>query len=268
MATPVLSNKDHLDSARILNLPAPISDGEPIRKIDFESSMEGLAWKDNVRVATTGNLDLSSPGATIDGITMTNGDRVLVLLQTDQSENGIYVWTGASDPLTRAADSDTGEKLLNAIVPVDEGSSNAGTTWRQTQVEIDIDTDDVIFVPFGAAVPDASTTVKGKIEIATEAEVNAGTDTERAVTPATAKASIWRGRGKIQTIGDGSGTQFDVTHNFNTYDLHVEVWQTSGSRYKVECDISQPSANAVRINTAEAVAAGALAVRIREVPSE
>ena len=35
--------------------------------------------------------------------------------------------------------------------------------------------------------PDASTTVKGRIELATQAEVDAGTDTGRAVTPATLK---------------------------------------------------------------------------------
>lgn len=267
MATPVLSNKDHLDSARILNLPAPASDGEPIRRIDFETSIEGLSWKDNVRAATTGNIDLSSPGAAIDGVSMVSGNRVLVHLQSDESENGIYVWTGSGDPLTRAADADDGDKLLNAIVPVDEGSSNGGTTWRQTQVSITIDVSDIIFQTFGAAVPDASTTVKGKVELATQGEVDAGTDAERAVTPETAKNASWRGRGKIQVIGDNSNTQFDVTHNFSTYSVHVEVWQTGGSRYKVECDISQPNDNTVRVNTVSAPASGALEVRIREVPT-
>ena len=38
--------------------------------------------------------------------------------------------------------------------------------------------------------PDASTTVKGRIELATQAEVDAGTDTERAVTPATLKQYV------------------------------------------------------------------------------
>ena len=38
--------------------------------------------------------------------------------------------------------------------------------------------------------PDASTTVKGRIELATQAEVDAGTDAERAVTPATLKGLV------------------------------------------------------------------------------
>ena len=41
-----------------------------------------------------------------------------------------------------------------------------------------------------AAIPSASTTVEGKIELATSAEALAGTDTVRAITPATAKAII------------------------------------------------------------------------------
>ena len=36
----------------------------------------------------------------------------------------------------------------------------------------------------GGSVSDASTTVKGKIEIATNTEVQTGTDTARAITPA------------------------------------------------------------------------------------
>ncbi len=266
MATPVLADKDHNSVARILNLPAPASDNEPARKIDLTAAIEGLAWKDNVRAASTGNVNTASPGSAIDSVTLTSGDRILLKDQTAPAQNGIYVWTGAASPLTRAADASTGEELVNAVVIVDEGSSNAGTKWRQSEVAITLDTDDVVFGTFVDAVADASETVKGKIEIATQAEADGGTDDVRALTPLKAKTASWRGRGLVQSIGDGSSTQYDVTHNFNTYNVHVEVWQTSGSRYKVECDISQPSVNAVRINTAAAVASNALSVRIREVP--
>ena len=47
------------------------------------------------RVATTGNISLSAPGATIDGVTMVAGDYVLVWLQTTQMQNGTYIWNGA-----------------------------------------------------------------------------------------------------------------------------------------------------------------------------
>jgi len=267
MATPVLADKDHNNVARILNLPAPASDNEPARKIDLTAAIEGLAWKDNVRAASTGNVNTASPGASIDGVTLVSGDRILLKDQSAPAQNGLYIWTGAAAPLTRTADASTGLELVNAVVIVDEGTANAGTKWRQTQVDITLDTDDVVFGTFGDAVADASETVKGKIEIATQGETDTGTDDVRALTPLKAKTASWRGRGMVQAIGDGSGTQFDVTHNFNTRNLHVEVWQASGSYYKVECEISLPNANTVRINTAASVASNALNVVIREVPT-
>lgn len=53
-----------------------------------------------------------------------------------------------------------------------------------------------------AAVPDASTTVKGKVELATNAETVTGTDTTRAVTPAGLAAATPK-RYVAQLLGDG-----------------------------------------------------------------
>ena len=76
------SDLDFQNAARILNLPAPASANEPARLADLNSAVEGLSWKDSARVATQSNVNLSSPGATVDGITMVSGDRVLVRAQT------------------------------------------------------------------------------------------------------------------------------------------------------------------------------------------
>ena len=53
------------------------------------------------RVATTGNVTISAPGAAIDGVTLSNGDLVLVWLQTNGLENGLYVFNGAAAAMTR-----------------------------------------------------------------------------------------------------------------------------------------------------------------------
>jgi len=45
-------------------------------------------------VATTANITLSGT-QTVDGVTPTNDDRILVLFQTDQTENGIYLYNGS-----------------------------------------------------------------------------------------------------------------------------------------------------------------------------
>jgi hypothetical protein len=107
-------------------------------------SPTGSVWKDEVRVASSANLNTSSPGATIDGITLSNNDRVLLKAQTVASQNGIYVWTGAATALTRASDANAFGELEGAVVTVEEGT-DAGSTWRQTQVGGTINSSDVVW---------------------------------------------------------------------------------------------------------------------------
>jgi len=89
MAKAVHSNLDFLTTTRIVNLPDPSGAQEPATKAYVDSVVEGLGWKDSARVATQANINLSSPGASIDGVTMLTGDRILVRAQTAGAENGI-----------------------------------------------------------------------------------------------------------------------------------------------------------------------------------
>ncbi len=89
----------------------------------------GLAWKVAVRVATTANITLSGI-QTIDGVAVIVGDRVLVKNQTLGQNNGIYVV--ASGAWTRSTDSDTGAKMLQATVGIEEGTVNADTIYTCT----------------------------------------------------------------------------------------------------------------------------------------
>jgi hypothetical protein len=125
------SNLNFVGGAKVTGLPASSAAGEPVVHEQLQQAIEGLAWKDSVRVATQSNINLSAPGATIDSVTMVSGDRFLARSQTAQTENGIYVWNGAATPATRALDASTFDELESAVVTVDEGTS-AGATFRQT----------------------------------------------------------------------------------------------------------------------------------------
>ena len=86
----------------------------------------GLDFKDSVRVASTANVTVSGPGAAIDGITLSSGDRVLLKNQSTASQNGIYVFNGAASALTRATDADAdAEVTAGMFVFVEEGTVNA-----------------------------------------------------------------------------------------------------------------------------------------------
>lgn len=77
----------------------------------------------NVRAATTGNITISNPAtAVFDGVTLVNGERLLVRANTTQAENGIYVFNGSGSALTRATDADAWAEFPGSLVSVNEGT--------------------------------------------------------------------------------------------------------------------------------------------------
>jgi len=110
MAVPTASV--NLNSQKIINLATPTNATDAANKDYVDSVSQGLDPKNSVHVATTTNLNLSSPGGTIDGVTM------------------VYVWNGAASAMTRATDADSVTKLNGgAFVFVEEGNTYATTGW-------------------------------------------------------------------------------------------------------------------------------------------
>lgn len=261
MAKQVLTNRDFNNQAKIINLVNGTADQDAATVGQLKAAIEGLAHKDNVRVRTSSNISIASPGTTLDGVTMVVNDRVLVAGQTTQSDNGIYIYNGAAVAMTRAADGSTGSELVNAIVPVDEGTS-AGTVWRQTAVNITLGTTAIVFIAFGTISAAASETVAGIAEIATQAEVDAGTDDLRIVTPLKLATYANKKLKFSQVIGDGTANQFTLTHNLNTRDLQVITRCESGQYDEVIVDVEFPTVNTCVIRFAVAPAASAFKVTI------
>lgn len=250
---------DFNNAARQYNLPAPSTPNEPARLADLQNAIEGLNWKDNVRVSTQGNINLASPGAAIDTVTMALNDRFAVRFQTAAAENGVYIWNGAAVAATRASDANSPAELRNAVVTVDEGTS-AGTTWRVATLPATLGTDPVNWSPFNPGAAPATTTTTGTVTLATQAEVNTGTDASKAVTPATLAAYSGRKFLFSAVIGDGTATQIDVTHNFNTRNLDITVFLNSGEYDDYDCERRRPTVNTCRLKFATPPAANSLVV--------
>ena len=93
----------------------------------------GLDFKDSVRVASTANVTISGPGAAIDGVTLSSGDRVLLKNQSTGSQNGIYVFNGAASSLTRATDANADAEVTPGMfVFVEEGTANGDNGYVLT----------------------------------------------------------------------------------------------------------------------------------------
>ncbi|HUU92500.1 MAG TPA: hypothetical protein VM238_14980 [Phycisphaerae bacterium] len=83
----------------------------------------------------TGQITWTTGPTAIDGVTLANGDRILVKDESGglgADANGIYVRTDA-DTWDRATDFDTDAKATpGAIMPVEEGTTHADTLWMLT----------------------------------------------------------------------------------------------------------------------------------------
>lgn len=112
---------------KLTNLADPVNAQDAATKYYVDSTAQGLDVKASVKCATTANLATLSGLLTIDGITVSNGDRVLVKNQTTQSENGIYV--ASASAWSRSSDMDAWSDFPGAFTFVEEGSTYADTGW-------------------------------------------------------------------------------------------------------------------------------------------
>lgn len=134
-SVPMTGNFD-VGSQKIVNLTTPSATGDAANKSYVDTIIGSLnsAYKYRVvRVASTANVTISNPGtAVFDGVTLSNGDLVLLKNQTAGAENGIYVFNGSSSAMTRNADSDAWNEIPGSLVDVLEGTVNASTRYKNT----------------------------------------------------------------------------------------------------------------------------------------
>mgnify|MGYP003121878410 len=114
-----------LNSQTITNLADPVNASDAATKSFVEATSQGLDVKDSCVAATTANITISTAlnnGDTLDGVTLSTNDRVLVKDQSTASENGIYV-VGSSP--ARADDLAAGADAAGFFTFVEQGTVNA-----------------------------------------------------------------------------------------------------------------------------------------------
>ncbi len=198
----------HMGNNEVFSTVSEPSDGTSLPNWNFiKSRIDAVAAgydpKESVRVATTDNLDATytagssvsgypGVGATlesntngvliVDGVTLNQGDRVLVWKQNDAKQNGIYVVTETGDAstpwkLTRAEDFDgspDGEVSGGAHTYAETGNDHAGDEFVVIHDgNVIVGTDDINFTISGGS--GAITDLQAEVD---RIEAGAGLDTD------------------------------------------------------------------------------------------
>jgi hypothetical protein len=180
----------------------------------------GQVQKGAVRAAVGTNVNLASPGSTLDGLTAANGEIFWLYGQTTGAQNGPYVFNGAGVAMTRATNWDTaGEAVVGSYWIVLEGSqADKFLLLTNDTFTLGVTTAAVTF--FNALTGGAYNSFAGN-------------------TPAISAG--------------GTGT---VTHNLNSRDVGVQVVRTASPFDEVEVRVERTTVNTVSLLPDVAVSSG------------
>ena len=142
-------------NSRITTVATPTGSTDAANKAYVDAQLQGLDVKNSVRVATTANGTLASAfanGQTVDGVSLSTGDRILLKNQSTGSENGIYTVNASGAP-TRATDFDENSEVTGgAFFFVEEGTVNADNGFTLTNDgSITVGTTALTFTQFSGA---------------------------------------------------------------------------------------------------------------------
>lgn len=251
--------KDATISKAKLALVTPTASNDPATKAYADAIETNLTnqmnqlifnqdWKSSCRAASVGNVSISTAPSSIDGVTLSSGNRVLLKNQTTGSENGIWIFNGTGSAFTRATDADSSSEVTPQMcVSIEEGTVNARTSWRLTNTgTITVGTTSLTFELFATVVAPVPTAQnKNMAALATVSDFDLACNTGIAATPPQDGYVGVTINGVAAVVGDGvktrdcyfsgdSGTTARSIANIASGDkLH---WVGSVAGYQLETD--------------------------------
>lgn len=184
-------------------------------------------------------------------------DWIFLEVNRDQATTSVLgVVSLATQAEARAMSSTT-----KALTPSNLGDVKATDAETQTGTATDR-----FITPANLSARSATESRSGIAPLATQAEANAGTNDTKVITPLKLKVyaeALVAAHGRFAgDVGNGSATSIVCTHNFNTRDVIVEVWDNVAWE-TVICDVARTSVNAVTLGFAVAPTTNQYRVNIR-----
>lgn len=241
------ANRITVENLTINQTPTQATDAATKGYVD--GLKQGLDVKDSVKVATTANIALDQTTTSVDGISLLDGDRVLVKDQTNPVENGIWV-VSTTTSWTRAVDAVNGKLTGGAFFFVEQGTVNGDNGFvLTTNGTPSVGTVGLTFTQFsGAGQIDAGA---GLSKSGNQLNVNVGLGLE--IVDDTVKIDTAVVARKIAgTItGTSTSTSFAITHNLGTEDTIVQVYRSTGDKAQVEVDVEHTDSNSITVKMAQ-----------------
>lgn len=229
MAVKFLKGVD-LNGQRAVNASDGSAASDLVTLQQVQALVRGLDWKASVRAASTGNIDLTAPGASIDGVSMSAGDRFLAKDQSTGSQNGIYVWNGASSAATRAVDADSNAEVTSGLaVTSTEGTANGDKSWVLiTNDPITLDTTSLAFTQLGGG-GSAYSAGNGLTLTSTTFDIGAGNGISVSADSIAVDANVVVRKYAADCAATTNPQTF--THGLGSNDVTVSVWESNTQVY-------------------------------------
>jgi hypothetical protein len=112
----------------ITGLASPQYPLDGVNKNYVDNIAIGLNYKQNVIISSTININVLAPVLTLDGVSLSVGYRVLIMNQTNQVENGIYI-VQSGYYLIRSSDLANGSRAAGSFVYVQLGNTNGNSSF-------------------------------------------------------------------------------------------------------------------------------------------
>lgn len=255
---PVDTTLDLQNVNKIVNVPAPTQGGDAVNKNYVDAVAQGIIYKQAVQAVSTDDVAVNNPGAIG---TVTAGERVLLVGQTDASQNGIWTYNGPAAALTRPDDFATASDQKPGVAAFDEGTN---ATWTLINTaDVTVDTTDQQWSKGAAA---GSLTFEAPLtQDGDTVSLNGGQPLPVAYggtgsgTASGARTNLGAVGKYAETVGDGTATTFTVSHNLGTTDVTVQAFDmATGNLELVATTIESNNSVQIGFGSAPAAAGGAL----------
>lgn len=215
-----------------------------------------------VQAIGTTNVNIASPGTTLDGYTLATGDRILLTGQTTGSQNGIWTFNGSASALTRPSDyAAASVQRKGLLVSTGSGTTYPAAIWLLGTDNVTVDTTTSTWTQFSSGGGSGALTLITKV-------VTSGS--QSSVTFSSIASTFTHLVLSIMGRGSQAATTIDIRLQFNSdtgsnYNSEVFVQGGTGAGSAAEAlaaasirigDITAASATANYAGLIEAVIQG------------